>query len=233
MTNGITDAALDDLLRTADPLRSPPPSEAEIEAALRRVTEARPRARRARGHRAPVARRSRVLASVVAAAGVVAAALGLVLGGATSSPAFAVSRNANGTVSVTLLRHSTITPAEIAALNHALDAMNAGTTIVQRASGVMVRCPDGLPARGLTIRPTRMLILPTDRAGHLAYPAAARDALAAARRFARAERAGHDPGPTVTARDARNAPPGSADTGRMHNPAAVVSWNCGRDRAAP
>jgi hypothetical protein len=105
MTDKITDAALDERLRSADPLRPRSlPSEADTEAALHRLLAVAPEARRAR--RAPRRRvrlaRPRLLAGTIAGAAAVGTTLALVLGAASTSPAFAVTRNHDGTVTVSI-----------------------------------------------------------------------------------------------------------------------------------
>jgi hypothetical protein len=111
MTDKITDAALDERLRSADPLRPGSlPSEADTEAALHRLLAAAPEAGRARGtpRRRVRLARPRLLAGTTAGAAAVGTTLALVLGGTATSSAFAVTRNHDGTVTVSIKRSSGI-----------------------------------------------------------------------------------------------------------------------------
>ncbi|HEX4010468.1 MAG TPA: hypothetical protein VHX62_10690 [Solirubrobacteraceae bacterium] len=121
--------------------------------------------------------RPRVLAGT--SAGLVAAAtvaVVLVLSATASSPAYAVSRNADGTVTVKLVRFS-----GIAAANHTLATMGVRAKIVQALvmahSVVAARPCQGKRAgsvRTLTfvpasIPPRQVLLLAADGAAHLSY----------------------------------------------------------------
>jgi hypothetical protein len=124
MTDEITDTALDDRLRAADPLDpSSLPTEAETDAALRQLLAQRP----APAHGWLTFRRphTRVLVSATAATAAVCAGLLLALSATTSPPAFAVTRNANGSVTVQLAKLS-----GIAGANHRLAALGIRARII-------------------------------------------------------------------------------------------------------
>ncbi|MGZ4214740.1 MAG: hypothetical protein ACXVH1_02315 [Solirubrobacteraceae bacterium] len=183
MTDQITDAALDERLRSADPLMpSSLPTEADTEAALRRLLtsgqDAGPTRRRV-GLRARRAR-PRVLAAGTAAAVAVGTMLALLLGATTSPPAFAVNRNPDGTVTVKLIKLS-----GVAGANQKLAAIGVRAKIVtalEAARFVKAQHPcQGKPAgavRTITFDPAsiprrQVLVLSTDRAAHLGYYSAA------------------------------------------------------------
>jgi hypothetical protein len=130
------------------------------------------------------------LASAAGGTGAVAAALVLLFGAATTPPAFAVTRNSDGTLTVKFLNHSQVTPAEMTALNHALANAHAKLRFVPTGSGITVRCPDGRAARSVTLRPALALTIGTDGSGRPA-DLAANGALANARRAAGKSDAGH------------------------------------------
>ena len=149
MTDRYTDAVLDERLRAADPLRPQDlPSLVETEAALRRLGAGRDHPRRRRLGR-PLA----VAAGGVAALG---AALALLLGTTASSPAYAVTRHKDGTITVRLMR-----PSGIDGANHRLAAMGVKVRIATLVA-VNVKHADacgGQPAgttRTITIHPTRL-----------------------------------------------------------------------------
>ncbi|MGZ4328338.1 MAG: hypothetical protein ACXVXL_09910 [Solirubrobacteraceae bacterium] len=183
MTDQITDAALDERLRSADPLMPGSlPTEADTEAALRRLLtsgqDAGPTRRRV-GLRARRAR-PRVLAAGTAAAVAVGTILALLLGATTSPPAFAVNRNPDGTVTVKLIKLS-----GVAGANQKLAAIGVRAKIVtalEAARFVKAQHPcQGKPAgavRTITFDPAsiprrQVLVLSTDRAAHLGYYSAA------------------------------------------------------------
>jgi hypothetical protein len=179
MTDEIADAALDERLRTIDPLGPESlPSEAETETALRRLLATGPDARRRRrgmpGWRARLTR-PRLLAGTTAGAVVVATALALLLSATTSPEAFAVTRNANGTITVKLIRLS-----GIPAANTKLAAMGLSAKIValQNAKYMARLKPcQGPPAgtvRTVTFDPAtiprrKVLLLTADHAAHLGF----------------------------------------------------------------
>src|ERR1700749_3191737 len=109
MTDQITDAALNERLRSADPVSAGSlPTHADTEAALRRLLasghDVGPTRRRTRlrGRRT----RPRVLAAGTVAAVAAGRILALLFGATTSPPAFAVNRTPDGTVTVKLIRVS-------------------------------------------------------------------------------------------------------------------------------
>ena len=203
MTDQITDAALDDRLRSADPVTAGSlPTEADTEAALRRLL--------ASGHDGgPTRRRTRLRGRRtrprLLAAGTVAAStiLALLLSATTSPPAFAVNRNHDGTVTVKLSKLS-----GVAGANQKLAAIGVRAKIVtawEAARFAKGQHPcQGKPAgaaRTITFDPAsiprrQVLVLSTDRAAHLGYysaasvhPAARATALRDARAFLKHVRA--------------------------------------------
>jgi len=206
MTDQITDAALDDRLRSADPVTAGSlPTEADTEAALRRLLasghDVGPTRRRTRlrGRRT----RPRVLAAGTVAAVAAGTILALLLSATTSPPAFAVNRNPDGTVTVKLIKLS-----GVAGANQKLAAIGVRAKIVtawEAATFVKGQHPcQGKPAgavRTLTFDPAsiprrQVLVLSTDRAAHLGYysaasvhPAARAMALRDARAFLKHARA--------------------------------------------
>jgi hypothetical protein len=206
MTDQITDAALDERLRSADPVSAGSlPTHADTEAALRRLLasghDVGPTRRRTRlrGRRT----RPRVLAAGTVAAVAAGTILALLLSATTSPPAFAVNRNPDGTVTVKLIKLS-----GVAGANQKLAAIGVRAKIVtawEAARFVKGQHPcQGKPAgavRTLTFDPAsiprrQVLVLSTDRAAHLGYysaasvhPAARAMALRDARAFLRHARA--------------------------------------------
>jgi hypothetical protein len=184
MTDQITDAVLDERLRSADPLRPGSlPTEADTEAALRRLLASGQGAgptRRRLGGRARRAR-PRLLAAGTMAAVAVGTILALLLGATTSPPAFAVNRNPDGTVTVKLIKLS-----GVAGANQKLAAIGVRAKIVtawEAARYVKGQHPcQGKPAgavRTITFDPAsiprrQVLMLATDRAAHLGYYSAAK-----------------------------------------------------------
>lgn len=177
MIEKLTDAELDKLLAAADPL--PPgarPTAAETEATLHRLLATGPGA--ARPDPAVHRRRSRyrLVAATTAGVAALAVALTLVLGTTAESPAYAVTRNSDGTVTVTLLRVS-----GIAGANQRLASMGVRVRIVNAVSlaahVARLRPCQGAPAgpvRTLTLNPAsiprkQLLLLGADRAAHLRY----------------------------------------------------------------
>lgn len=155
MTDQITDADLDERLRSADPLKPGLlPSEADTEAALRRLLAAGPDARRARGApgwRVRLTRpRLRLLGGVTAGTAAAGTALVLLLGAATTSPAFAVTRNHDGTVMVSITRSS-----DIALVNRVLRALGVRARVTPGVPGgcrrVYTSAHQGAPAMSHTI----------------------------------------------------------------------------------
>ena len=184
MTDQITDAALDDRLRSADPVTAGSlPTEADTEAALRRLLASghdggpTPRRTRLRGRRT----RPRLLAAGTLGAAALAAAVVLLFGATTTTPpAFAVNRNADGTVTVKLIKLS-----GVRAANRRLAAIGVRARIVtaiEAATFVKRQHPcQGKPAgtvRTVTFDPgsiprRQVLLLSADRAAHLGYYSAA------------------------------------------------------------
>jgi hypothetical protein len=179
MTDQITDTALEERLRSADPLEPEAlPTEADTEAALRRLLASGQGAGPARRRRPVGTRRARPRA--LAAGSVAAVAVGtilvLLLGATTSPPAFAVNRNADGTVTVKLIKLSGINGA-----NRRLAAIGVRARIVtamETARYVAAQHPcQGKPAgteRTITFDPKsiphrQVLMLSADRAAHLRY----------------------------------------------------------------
>jgi len=206
MTDQITDAALDERLRSADPVSAGSlPTHADTEAALRRllasghdVGPTRPRTR-LRGRRT----RPRVLAAGTVAAVAAGTILALLLSATTSPPAFAVNRNPDGTVTVKLIKVS-----GVAGANQKLAAIGVRAKIVtawEAARFVKGQHPcQGKPTgavRTITFDPAsiprrQVLVLSTDHAAHLGYysaasvhPAARATALRDARAFLKHVRA--------------------------------------------
>jgi hypothetical protein len=199
MTDQITDAALDDRLRSADPVTAGSlPTEADTEAALRRLLasghDVGPTRRRTRRGGHP--KRPRLLAAGTAGAAALGAALVLLFGATTSPPAFAVNRNPDGTVTVKLIKLS-----GVGAANQKLAAIGVRARIVtawEAARFVKGQHPCQGKAAGavrtITFDPAsiprrQVLVLSTDRAAHLHYYSAASvhpAARAAALRDARA-----------------------------------------------
>jgi hypothetical protein len=119
----ISDAALDQRLRSVDPLDPRAlPSDAATEAVLRRLLTAGPPAARTRRLGSA---RIRLLAGATAAVAALAAGLVILLGSSATSPAFAVTHNPDGTVTVRL-----ITLWGIAGANHKLAAMGVRARIL-------------------------------------------------------------------------------------------------------
>jgi len=184
MTDQITDAALDERLRSADPVAAGSlPTKADTEAALRRLlasghyvgpTRRRTRLRARRT-------RPRVFAAGTIAAAALAAAIVLLLGATSSPPAFAVNRNPDGTVTVKLIKLSGVDGA-----NRKLAAIGVRAKIVTAmaaAEFVKRQQPcQGRPVgtvRTITFDPgsiprRQVLILSADRAAHLGYYSAAK-----------------------------------------------------------
>lgn len=181
------DAALDEIVRAVDPLRSGAlPSPADTEVALRRLRAAGP-------PRVTASKRGRwkrpgVLAGTGAGIAAVITALALLLGATANTPAFAVTRNSNGTVTVRVSRLSDIPAAEVARANIKLAALGVRARIVPRStSGGLVRCG---PTRAVTIKPWRipvhqLLILGADKAGRLGFATARPRLMRLAQRSAR------------------------------------------------
>lgn len=121
---------------------------AELEQAIRR--ELAPR----RGHPlvALLRRRPRLLAGTTIGAGATGAVLAIVLGAASSSPAFAVTRNHDGSYSVTLRSLSAIPAA-----NRTLSELGLRATLVQAAVRCRAHQP---PLRVRTAVPGPRLIAP-------------------------------------------------------------------------
>jgi len=186
MIDEISDVALDRRLRSADPLTPDAlPSEADTEAVLRRLLVAGPPAARKRRLR-PV--RVRLLGGAGAAAAALAAGLAILLGSTATSPAFAVTRNLNGTITVALAR-----VAGIAGANSKLAALGVRARIVSLTDmaaylASLHPCqgkPEGM-ARTITINPAaiphrQVILLAADRTAPLHYfsEVRARDADAA------------------------------------------------------
>jgi hypothetical protein len=175
MIEQLTDAALDQLIRGADPLASTGlASETDTEAALRRVRAAAPRT--SRPERRRWARRGLLAGSGGAVAAAVAAIV-VLLGTTTAQPALAVSRNADGTVTLRVSRQSGIALADITRANRKLAAMGVRARIAEvwPARSRVVKC--GLPHE-VTFMPWRIprrqvLILAPDRAGRVGLALAA------------------------------------------------------------
>jgi len=141
--------------------------------------------------------RPRVLAgSTLALAGVLATATLLLLGPTASQPAFAVTRNPNGTVTVKLIRLS-----GIAGANHRLAAMGVRArivTVMELAKYVaklhVCQGRSASPVQTLTLVPAsiprrQVLLLAADRAGyHGYYPSAVGTGELGARRSPAADR---------------------------------------------
>jgi len=179
MTDGISDATLDQRLRSVDPLDPGAlPSEADTEAALRRLLAAGPPAARTRW-RGPA--RIRVLAGATAAVAALAAGLVILVGSAATSPAFAVTRNPNGTVTVRL-----VAPEGIAGANQKLASLGVRARILNLvyearyvASLHVCQGPTSRAVRTLTFDPARIprrgvLLLAPVREGHVYYFSAVR-----------------------------------------------------------
>jgi hypothetical protein len=189
MTDQITDAALDERLRSADPVSAGSlPTDADTEAALRRLLAsghdsgpARHRTR-LRGRRT----RPRLLAAGTLGAAALGAAVVLLFGATTTPPAFAVNRNPDGTVTVKLSKLSGVGGA-----NRTLAAIGVRAKIVtamEAAAFVQRQQPcQGKPAgtvRTITFDPgsiprRQVLLLSADRAAHLGYYSAAKVSAAA------------------------------------------------------
>jgi hypothetical protein len=191
MIDEISDVELDRRLRAADPMRPGSlPSQADTEATLRDLladglgsaTGARGRrvARGPRGVRGPRAcarlSRPRLLAGMTAGVVAVGAAIALLLGTTATSPAFAVTRNADGTVTIKLVRVS-----GIAGANHKLATMGVRARIVaamleSRSLAAMQPCRGQRAGtvRTITFDPAsiprrQVLLLSADRAAHIGY----------------------------------------------------------------
>jgi hypothetical protein len=200
MTDELTDLTLDELVRSADPVRHDAlPTAAETDVALRRMLAAGPGPTKTRRRLPPL------LAATTVTVAALAAALVLLVGATTSPPAFAVTRNPDGTVTVRLSRLSALAPADVASANARLAAMGVRARIVEGARGSLVRCGT---ARVVTFQPRRIpphetLILTADNGGHLSLAAAAarvRDMALALAYVQRARPAGRGPRTTVTGR---------------------------------
>ncbi|HTU88122.1 MAG TPA: hypothetical protein VMF57_21255 [Solirubrobacteraceae bacterium] len=174
MTDEISDAALDQRLRSVDPLDAGAlPSDAETEAVLRRLLAAGPPAARMRTRRPG---RIRLLAGATAALAALAAGLVILLGSSATSPAYAVTRNRNGTITVRLIR-----VAGIAGANHELASMGVRARLVNLADmaayvASLHPC-QGKPTpmlRTITLNPAaiprrQVILLPVDRRARLHY----------------------------------------------------------------
>ncbi len=117
--------------------------------------------------------RPRLFASLGAVSGglaAVAATLVVVLGASGAAPAYAVTRNRNGTVTVRILRVSAINPTTVVALNHRLSAMGVHVRLVTSApvpATARVLCP---AAESITVAPPRLpnaVVMSLDRAGRV------------------------------------------------------------------
>ncbi|HUA47588.1 MAG TPA: hypothetical protein VMA77_20295 [Solirubrobacteraceae bacterium] len=174
MSREISDATLDQRLRSVDPLDPGAlPSEADTEAALRRLLAAGRPPAPTRRLGAP---RVRLLAGATASIAALAAGLVVLLGSSATSPAFAVTRNPNGTITVRL-----ITLSGIAGANHRLVSMGVRARIlslVYEAHYVASVHPcQGLPSgavRTLTFDPAKiprrqLLLLAPVREGQVFY----------------------------------------------------------------
>jgi hypothetical protein len=180
MTDKLNDAALDESVRAADPLGPDPlPSAADTEAALRMLLATGPASPKRAGLEIMGRRLANVrrrLAASTAAVAALATTAALIFGVTTSSPAFAVTRNPNGTVTVWLAKLSGVPGA-----NHKLATMGVRATIVtamNQARYVASLHPcAGQPAgtvRTITFDPSAIpmrqtLLLAADRAAHLGY----------------------------------------------------------------
>jgi hypothetical protein len=187
MSDEPSDVTLDRRLRSADPLAPGAlPSEADTDAVLKRLLATGPDGGRSRSVRR---RRLPWLAGATAAAAALAVALVLLLGSSATSPAFAVTRNPNGTITVRLIR-----VAGIAGVNHKLAALGVRARIVSLDMAAYVASlhpcqgkPTGM-LRTITINPAaiphrQVILLAADRLARLHYLSVvrARDANAAVR----------------------------------------------------
>lgn len=187
MNDEFDDAALDKLLRAADPLAPGDlPSDADTDAALRRLVAGAPapgsgpgRGKRRREVAGSLrSLRPRVLASLTGCAAVIATAVAVLLGSG-GAPAYAVTRNSDGTVSVKLMSIAGVDGA-----NHALASLGVRARFVQvlaTARYVAQTQPcKGLPAgaeRTITINPAsipqgRLEALAVDHAAQVRFYAA-------------------------------------------------------------
>jgi hypothetical protein len=180
MTDHSTDSALDERLRAADPV-SPGslPTAAETEVALSRLLGSsgglEPRARAAPRRWRP--RMPRVLAGTTVGLAALAALVVVLFSATSTPPAFAVTRNHNGTVTVKLLRLSGVRPANVK-----LAALGVAARIVVPAvadAGVLSQLQPCQGQKIATVRtitfnpagiPSRhVLLLAADRAAHIRY----------------------------------------------------------------
>jgi hypothetical protein len=192
MTDEISDATLDQRLRSVDPVdRAALPSEGDTEAVLRRLLAGGPPVAPTRRRRPA---RIRLFAGATVAAAALAAGLVILLGSSATSPAFAVTRNPNGTITVHLIR-----VAGIAGANDKLAALGVRARIVSLVDmtayvASLHPCrgePAGV-ARTITIDPAtiprrQVVLLTADQAARLDYygSVGAKNAIAAAKTFAR------------------------------------------------
>src|ERR1700761_9063090 len=184
MTDQITDAALDERLRSADPVTAGSlPTDADTEAALRRLLasghEVGPTRRRTRMRSRRTRPRGLAVGTLGAAA--LAAAVVPLFGAPTSPPAFAVNRNADGTVTVKLIKLSGVGGA-----NRKLAAIGVRAKIVTAMEAAQFakrqHACQGKPAgtvQTITFDPgsiprRQVLLLSADRAAHLGYYSAAK-----------------------------------------------------------
>jgi hypothetical protein len=232
MTDEISDTAVDQRLRSADPLDPGAlPSEADTEAVLQRLLAAGPPAART-PRRRPA--RIRLFAGATAALGALAAGLVILLGSSATSPAFAVTRNPNGTITVHLIR-----VAGIAGANDRLAALGVRARIVTAVDmaayvGSMHPC-EGKSAgmvRTITIDPAKIprrqvVLLAADQTARLDYYGAvkAMNAAAAAETFAARARALDERVRTLAASSRRAGKGSLAITGRSAAGAAGTSAN--------
>lgn len=180
MTDRINEVGMEERLRQIDPLNQDSlPSPAETEAALARMLVLRPAGAGSGGVggggvRLALPRRPRVLMGGSAGAVALTVALALLLGASASTPAFAVTRHRDGTVTVRLMRLSGINGA-----NRRLAALGIKARIVKAAdlAKYVARLHPclGQPAgsaRAISFNPARiparrMLLLPANRTAHL------------------------------------------------------------------
>jgi hypothetical protein len=169
MTDEMNNDDLDRLLRGADPLaQQPPTEERESLGALHEF-------RAQRIAESPVASRSRWVRPRLVAGGTVAIGAGataatLILGAFSSSPAFAVTPNDNGTVTVKVFRAGHV----VGAINERLKAMGVNAKFVQ-VNAVAANCTPGeVMPRAVVIRPGKIpangtIVLGADGSGHVGY----------------------------------------------------------------
>jgi hypothetical protein len=246
MTDELSEATLDRRLRSVDPLEPGAlPSEADTEAILRRLLAAGPdgaRTRPALRRRLPARLRLAPLRLLVGATGgiaALAAGLAVLLGSTVTSPAFAVTRNPNGTITVHLMR-----VAGIAGANRTLASFGVRARIVSAvdlaAYVASVRPCQAKPVgmvRTITINPAaiphrQVILLAADGNARLDYYGAVRarnaqasvKALEAARALAASARSSRKIGPVGTGMSFAGAPGTSATRTLRIYCASALTW---------